>query len=122
MTRPSSRRVEWQPERGVDVFSADTVAAKIRMTVSGSLEVGLRSDRMYTTRDRHIVLETPASLVFQRGAGTVVVWSMDTTQRIVVQPIGLPLDSLDQAGVTGTTIAATRVAADAPVSLKVQRP
>lgn len=111
-----------EPEIGVDVFAADTAPATFTIVIAGPLEVGLRADRMYTLRDRNIVLETPATLVFQRGDGTATVSSGDTTQRIVVQPMGMPLDSAERMGVTGTQISATRVAGRRQLVLKVERP
>lgn len=107
---------------GVDVFSADTAAVRISVVASGSLAIGLRADRMYTTPERSIVLETPASLLFQRGEGTAFVSSLDTTQRIVVQPLGVPLDSAEQLGVTGTAIAVVRRAGHSRLTLTVQKP
>ncbi len=104
------------------MFSADTSAARIMVDVSGSLEVGLRADRILTTRQKQLVLETPASLVFQRGAGDIIVRSIDTTQRIVVEPMGTPPDSAESAGVTGIVVTATRVAGEHQVKLKVEKP
>jgi hypothetical protein len=111
-----------EPEVGVDVFAADTATATFTVVIAGPLEVGLRADRMYTARDRNIVLETPATLVFQRGEGTATVSSGDTTQRLVVQPTGIPLDSAERMGVTGTRVSATRVAGRRQVALKVEQP
>lgn len=111
-----------EPEIGLDVFAADTATATFTIVITGPLEVGLRADRMYTRRDRNVVLETPATLVFQRGEGTATVSSGDTAQRIVVQPTGMPLDSAERMGVAGTRISATRIAGRRQLVLKVERP
>lgn len=109
-------------ESGVDVFSADTTAVRISVAASGSLAIGLRADRMYATPGRTLVLETPASLLFQRGEGTAFISTLDTAQRIVVLPLGAPLDSAEDAGVTGTAIAVARRAGDSRLTLTVQKP
>ena len=109
-------------EVGVDVFSADTAPARLGIVVSGTLEIGLRADQMYTAPDRSIVLQTPATLVIQRGEGAATVSSLDTLRRIVVQPTGIALDSADVLGVTGIAVTFTRKKSERRVTLAVDRP
>lgn len=110
------------PEEGVNVFSADTSTVHIMVSVTGTLQVGLRSDAMMTTRDRQLVLETPATLVFRKGDGEVTVRSVDTTQRIVLESIDTPLDTTSSEGVTGVIVRATRVAGQRQPRFSVERP
>lgn len=110
------------PEEGVNVFSADTSTAHIMVAVTGTLQVGLRSDAMMTTRDRQLVLETPATLVFKKGDGEVTVRSVDTTQRIVLESIDTPLDTAASAAATGVIVRATRVAGQRQPRFSVEKP
>jgi len=109
-------------EIGVDVFSADTLPARVSVVVAGTLEIGLRAERMHAGPGRTIVLETPVTLVIQRGEGFATVTSFDSTQRIVVQPAGTPPDSADVVGATGVAVTFSRVGDEPRVSLKVEKP
>jgi hypothetical protein len=113
---------ERPPEFGVDVFSTDTIPAKISMTLTGTLQMGLRADQFYTTPTKALILETPASLIIQRGAGAAIIASLDTSQRIAVQPIGASPDSADALGAVGTVVRLTRVGEERRVKLEVERP
>lgn len=95
-------------EFGVDVFSADTIPARVYMHLSGSLQMGLRADNFYTKGDS-LVLLTPVSLIVQKGEGSAEVFSLDTTQVLVMQPLGVSPDSAEKVGVTGRRLKLTRV-------------
>ena len=62
-------------ELGVDVFSEDTVPAKFTVALTGTLVLGLRSQNFYVRPDKSVVLNTPASLVIEEGAGSATIAS-----------------------------------------------
>src|SRR3954462_9439668 len=75
-------------ELGVDVFSSDTMPARFLVTVTGTLAIALRSNNFYMRKDKTLVLETPASLLIQKGEGTATIDALDSTRRMAVQPTG----------------------------------
>src|SRR6185436_14622580 len=96
---------EPRSEVGVDVFSSDTIPAQFVVDLKGStLEIALRSNNFYMRHDKSLVLETPGSLIIQKGSGTATITTLDTMHRVAVQPIGTPPDSGDVLGVVGRTI------------------
>jgi hypothetical protein len=109
-------------EFGVDVFSTDTLPARIYMELTGTLQMGLRADNYFTTADKSLILLTPASLIVQKGEGTATIFSIDSTQRLAVQPLGMPPDSADRAGVTGRVVKLTRAGERKTVQLEVVKP
>ena len=113
-----------EQEFGVDVFSIDTLPAKIYMNVTGSLQMGLRADNYFTTSDQSLILLTPASLIVQKGEGSAEILSMDTTQVLAVQPMGpgVSPDSAEKVGVTGRVIRLTRMGDERSVRLEVVKP
>lgn len=111
-----------EQEFGVDVFSTDTVPAKIYMNLTGTLQMGLRADNYFTTADKALILLTPASLIVQKGEGTADILSTDTTQVLAVQPMGVSPDSADKVGVTGRVVRLTRVGEERSVRLEVVKP
>lgn len=106
-------------EIGVDVFSNDTIPALFEVNVTGTLAIGLRSNGFHMRPDKTLVLETPASLVIQKGAGTATINTLDTVRAVAVQPIGTPPDSADMAGVIGKSVRMTRVGEQSSVRLEV---
>jgi hypothetical protein len=110
-----------EAEFGVDVFSADTIPAPVYMNLSGTLQLGLRADNFFTRTDS-LVLMTPVSLVVQRGAGSALVFSLDTSQRLAMQPLGVPADSAERAGVVGRVLRITREGDERSVKLEVVKP
>lgn len=111
-----------EEELGVDVFSVDTLPAKIYMNLTGTLQMGLRADQYYTKPDKSLILGTPTSLIIQNGAGTATIISLDTTQRIAVQPLGISPDSAEKVAVVGTVVKLTRVGEEKRLKLEVERP
>lgn len=111
-----------EEEFGVDVFSVDTIPARLYMHLTGTLQMGLRADSFYTTADKSLILGTPASLIIQKGAGTATIMSLDTTQRIAAQPLGVSPDSAEKVGAVGTVVRLTRVGGERRVTLEVQKP
>ena len=111
-----------ESEFGVDVFSTDTIPARIYMELTGTLQMGLRADNYYTTADKSLILLTPASLIVQKGAGTATIFSIDSTQVLAVQPMGVSPDSAERVGVTGRVVKVTRQGEEKTVALEVVRP
>lgn len=111
-----------EDEWGVEVFSADTVPARIDMNLTGSLEMGLRAERYYTTRAKTLILITPTALIIHKGAGTATIMSVDTMQRIAVQPLGISPDSAEKVAVVGTVVRLTRIGEERRVKLEVEKP
>ncbi|HJQ19202.1 MAG TPA: hypothetical protein VJ867_02565 [Gemmatimonadaceae bacterium] len=91
-------------EVGVDVFSTDTLPARFVVNVTGTLAIGLRANNFYMRKDKSLVLETPASLIIQKGAGTATISTLDSMRRVAVQPTGVPPDSADMLGVIGRSV------------------
>lgn len=108
-------------EFGVDVFSADTIPARVYMNLSGSLQLGLRADNFFTSGDS-LVLLTPVSLIVQRGEGSAEVFSLDSNQVLAMQPMGVSPDSADKVGVTGRRLKLSRVGEARSVTLEVVKP
>jgi hypothetical protein len=110
-----------QPRRelGADVFSTDTVPARFVMTVTGSLAIALRSNNFYMRPDKSLVLETPATLLIQKGEGTATIEVLDSARRVAVQPTGTPLDSTDAVAIVGRSVLMTRVGEQRVVTLKL---
>jgi len=106
-------------ELGVDVFSEDTVPAKFTVALTGTLVLGLRSQNFYVRPDKSVVLNTPASLVIEEGAGSATIAS---PRRIAVAPIGTSPYSSDIVAVAGHSIRLQRVAKENRVRLAVERP
>jgi hypothetical protein len=100
------------PVQGVQVFAADTVAARIHVSVTGDLQVTMRGDNFALRRDRTFLVSTPAIIEARRGIGTALITSVDSITRIAVVPIGTPEDSIDAATVTGTVVRFTRMGRD----------
>jgi hypothetical protein len=98
--------------QGVQVFAADTVTARIQVSVRGDLQVTLRGDDFSVRPDRTFLVSTPAVLQVSRGVGTATITSVDSTTRIAVVPMGTPEDSIDAATVTGTIVRFTRLGSD----------
>ena len=110
-------------EFGVDIFSADTIPGRVDMNLTGSLALGIRADNFLGTEDKaKLIFLTPVSLIVQRGEGTATVFSLDTTQSLIVQPLGLPPDSAEKVGVTGRVVKITRVGEERSVRLEVLKP
>lgn len=110
---------ESRREIGVDVFSNDTIPAHFVVTLSGTLVVGLRGGNFFMRPDKSLVLETPGSLIVQKGEGTATITTLDTTRRVAVLPIGTAPDSADIVGVVGTSVQLTRTAGERRVRLDV---
>ena len=111
---------EPRSEVGVDVFSSDTMPARFVVDLKGStLVIALRSNNFYMQRDKSLVLETPGTLIIQKGAGTATITALDTAHRLAVQPIGTPPDSDDILGVVGRRITMTRAGEDRRVKLEL---
>src|SRR2546423_14764856 len=91
-------------EVGVDVFADDTLPAMFTVELTGKLEVGLRSENFYLRPDKTLVLQTPASLVIQKGSGTMLIKSLAANRRIAVAPIGTPPDSSEALAAVGTVV------------------
>jgi len=108
-------------EFGVDVFSNDTIPAKFIVSLGGNLSFAVRSNGLYMQRDKSLVIETPASLILQSGAGTGTITSYDTSRRVVVTPMNTSPDSTD-AAVVGTVIKVTRVREEKRVTLVLEKP
>ena len=108
-------------EFGVDVFSADTIPARVFMNLSGSLQLGLRADNFYTSGDS-LVLLTPVSLIVQKGEGSAEVFSLDTSQVLAMQPLGVSPDSAEKVGVVGRRIKLTRTGEVKAMTLEVVKP
>ena len=106
---------------GVDVFSVDTMPRRIYVHATGTLEIGLRADQIYSSA-KSLTLGTPATLIIHKGAGTARILSVDSTQRIAVQPLGVPPDSAEKVGVTGRVVRLTRVGEERQLKLEVERP
>ena len=106
-------------EVGVDVFSNDTLPARFIVNVTGTLAIALRSNNFYMRRDKSLVLETPASLIIQKGEGTATIIPLDTTRPVAVQPIGTPLDSVDVVGLIGRSVRMTRRGEEKTVTLEL---
>ena len=98
--------------QGVQIFAADTVTARIHVSIKGDMQVSLRGDEFQMRPDRTFLLTTPATLEVTRGIGTAIISSTDSTTRIAVMPIGTPEDSIDAATVTGTIVRFTRLGYD----------
>jgi hypothetical protein len=109
-------------ELGVEVFSTDTVPAQFMVSVTGNLEIGLRSESFSMRPDKSLVLMTPASLVIQKGEGTATLTSFTDAQRIAVKPIGTPPDSADILSVVGTVVKLVRVGEEQRVKLSLEKP
>jgi len=109
------------PEFGVDVFSNDTTPVKFVVALDGNLSLAIRSNSLYMQRDRSLVIETPASLIVQSGVGTGRIAAYDSTQRIVVAPMGANPDSSD-ASVIGRVVRVRRAGAETHVTIAVERP
>ena len=108
-------------EVGVDVFSNDTVPTRFIVTLSGSLVMALRSNNFYMRPDKSLVLETPGSLIVQKGEGSATIASFDSTRKIAVEPIGTPPDSGDMAAVVGRVVRVTRVGEERRVKIQLER-
>ena len=106
---------------GVDVFSNDTVPAKFVVTLSGNLSMAVRSNNFYLRPDQSLVLETPGSLIVQKGMGSALIASFDTTQQIAVTPLGSSPDSTDNA-VVGKRVKVTRKADEKRVTIELEKP
>ena len=98
---------------GVQVFAADTVTARIHVSVTGDLQLTMRGDDFLPRPDRSFLVSTPAIIEARRGVGTARITSVDSVTRIAVVPLGTPEDSIDAATVTGTIVRFTRVGRDA---------
>jgi hypothetical protein len=98
---------------GVQVFAADTVTARIHVSVTGDLQLTMRGDNFVPRPDRSFLVSTPAIIEARRGVGTARITSVDSTTRIAVVPLGTPEDSIDAATVTGTIVRLTRVGREA---------
>lgn len=98
--------------QGVRVFAADTVTARVHVSVTGDLQVTLRGDDFVMRPDRTFLVSTPATIEVSRGVGTARITSIDSVTRIAVVPIGTPDDSIDAATVTGTMVRFTRLGYD----------
>jgi len=112
---------EAHTEVGVDVFSNDTVPTKFVVTVTGTLAIALRSNNFYMRQDKSLVLETPGSLLIQKGAGTATIATLDNAGRIAVQPTGTNPDSSDAVAVVGHEVRMTRVGEERRVKLQLIR-
>jgi len=110
-----------QPEFGVDVFANDTVPTKFVVTLSGNLSMAVRSNQLYMRPDQSLVLETPGSLIIQRGSGSAVIAAFDSTQQIAVMPLGTSPDSTDNA-VVGKRVKVTRTGEDKRVTIELDKP
>src|SRR5256885_1639600 len=108
---------EPKKEIGVDVFSNDTLPAVCVVRLSGSLVMGLRSNAFYMRPDKTLVLETPGSLLVQKGVGDATIASFDSLRKIAVEPTGTSPDSSDAAAVVGRVV---RVSVDEHMRVKVQ--
>jgi hypothetical protein len=112
-----------EPKReiGVDVFSNDTTPARFLVTMSGTLVMALRSNNFFMRPDKTLVLETPGSLIVQKGVGDATIASFDSTKKDAVEPIGTRPDSSDLVAVSGRVV---RVSVDEKmrVKMKVERP
>lgn len=113
-----------QPKRelGVDIFSNDTIPTQFVVTLNGTLVMGLRANNFHMRADKSLVLETPGSLIVQKGEGTATISALDTMRRIAVEPTGTPPDSSDALSVVGRTVRVTRVGEENRVKLHVERP
>lgn len=109
-------------EVGVDVFSNDTIPVKFVVTLTGTLGMALRANNFYLRADKSLVLETPGSLIVQRGEGTALIAAFDGKSRIAVEPIGTPPDSSDALSVVGTVVKVTRVGEEKRVTIALERP
>lgn len=98
--------------QGVQIFAADTVTARIHVSIRGDMQVSLRGDEFQMRPDRTFLVTTPATLEVTRGIGTAIITSTDSTTRIAVLPIGTPEDSIDAETVTGTVVRFTRLGYD----------
>ena len=95
--------------QGVQVFAADTVTARIHVSVTGDLQLSMRGDNFAPRPDGTFLVSTPAIIEARRGVGTARITSVDSTTRIAVVLIGTPEDSIDAATVTGTIVRFTRM-------------
>jgi len=113
------------PEFGVSVFSNDTSQVEFRMEVTGRLVLGLRAEQFLPQPDSSLNLVTPAELVVQQGGGRVIVRSV-RGGAMVIQPLGIRLDSLtapaDTAAVIGRVVTMENTLGQRKVKLKVDQP
>jgi hypothetical protein len=80
--------------------------------------MALRSNNFYLRPDKSLVLETPGSLIVQKGEGTATLMSFDSVRQIAVAPIGTPPDSADLA-LVGTVLTVTRVGEEKRVKIEI---
>jgi len=96
-------------EFGVHVASAtsDTAHARFTVTVTGTLQLGIRSAIVAMQRDSSLLLATPADLVVSKGLGSVVITAADSGLQLAITP----LDSADARTATarGHAVRMTRV-------------
>ncbi|HVA57836.1 MAG: hypothetical protein WBQ26_15815 [Gemmatimonadaceae bacterium] len=80
-------------EFGVHVASAANAMASLRfkVTVTGSLELGIRAPFFAMQRDKSLILSTPADLLVNKGTGSAVIAAADSSAILTV----MPLDSSD---------------------------
>jgi hypothetical protein len=111
-----------QPNIGIDVFANDTTPVKFVVTVTGTLEVALRSNAFYMRPDKSLVLETPGSLLYHKGDGMMTIQSFDSTTKIAVEPLNTAPEFSERAAIVGTVVSATVAPDDTRIVLKLERP
>lgn len=70
----------------------DTAHAKFKVTVTGTLEFGIRSRMFAMEPDSTLLLATPADLLVHKGTGTAVVTAADSGDVLVITSLD-PADS-----------------------------
>lgn len=95
------------PPYSVEIFSNDTASVSLTVGVDGPMEVNLRGEGFYMTKDKSFVVTTPARLTV-RGIGVATIRAMESSQLLAVVPAGLPQDSIEAATVVGSRITLTR--------------
>jgi alpha-D-ribose 1-methylphosphonate 5-triphosphate synthase subunit PhnL len=107
---------------GVEVFAEDTIPVRFGVTMSGGIEMRVNAERAFQQADRSLVFETPATLLVSRGSGEAIVTVLDENQRIAVQPLGIPADSIERAAVVGRAVQITRLPDTPRLELAVAKP
>ena len=92
----------------VDVFAEDTVPVRFTLTITGGLQMRVNAEKAFVRPDKSLVFETPTTLYVDRGDGASLLRALDSTQRLVVQPGGLPGDSAERAAVVAPVVSITR--------------
>ncbi len=109
------------PEFGVSVFAMDTLPVRFRLSVTGSLVLGVRSTSIQALPDRSLVILTPSELVIQRGEGTATITAL-RGDSVAVQPLGVFGDSAELASVQGTVVRFARAAEERRVAVALEKP